>query len=799
MIKNYIKIAIRNIMRNKIYSMISVFGLAIGIAGASLLYLYVNDELSYDGFHEKSDNIYRIVEISENSDQGIRYFGQTAPVLGATLEETFPEIQEMVRVYRPVGHIDMLWKGERIHERSYLLVDPGFFRVFDFKFLMGDEENALAEPNTVIISKRIADRLFGDENPIGQDLPLNNITPVTVTGVIKNVPDNSHLQFDYVISRENTAINWDQYLNDWSEYGAYTYLLLDPSTNLQQFKEKLDTFIQKTQEENSDARDFYLQPLSDIYFNSADIEFGIEHSQGNLFYITIFSAIGLFLLLIAGINYMNLATALSARRGREIGIRKAAGAEKQQLVLQFLSESVVIALLACLISYFLIELSLPFFNELTGKEFLLNGDTWGTILGLLLGIGITLGILSGSYPAFYLALIRPIRVLKSKTELKGGNLVLRKVLVVTQFALSVVLIIGTFGIYKQMNYIQSADLGYDSEHMLVVDINHGNVRSRFESMKQELERIPGVDMAATSSRVPGEQRSIEQVYSRSLESNSQDSVQAYFMSFDGDMVNQYDLELVEGSNFSGNKGVDSLTVLINEAAAEAFNMDEPVGKYLDLSGADEPIKIVGVLDDFHFQSMYHEIAPLIVGYWANPIRRIDYFSIKLAGNDLQATIERIKDVHEQFDPETAMEYRFLDQQIDQKYRAEIRAGQMFGIGGGVTIFIACMGLFGLAMLTTETRIREIGIRKVLGATVTDILRLLTADFVKLVFIAFLIAIPIGWTLMNSWLNNFAYRTELGVGIFVIAGVIALLLSVLTISWQATRAALTNPVESLRSE
>jgi len=799
MLKNYIKIAIRNIRRNKIYSMISVFGLAIGITGASLLYLYVNDELSYDRFHEKSDYIYRIVEISDNADQGIRYFGQTAPVLGATLEDTYPEIQEMVRVYRPVGHIDMLWKGERIHERNYLLADPGFFRMFDFKFLMGDEENALAEPNSVIITKRIADQLFGDENPIGKDLPLNNITPVTVTGVVKNVPDNSHLQFDYVISRENTAINWDQYLNDWSEYGAYTYLLLDPSTNVQQFKDKLDTFIQNKQEENSDARNFYLQSLSDIYFNSADIEFGIEQSHGNLFYITIFSAIGVFLLLIAGINYMNLATALSARRGREIGIRKAAGAEKKQLVLQFLSESVVIALLACLISYFLIELSLPFFNELTGKEFLLNGDTAGTILALLLAIGLSLGILSGSYPAFYLALIRPIRVLKSKTELKGGNLVLRKVLVVTQFALSVVLIIGTLGIYKQMNYIQSADLGYDSEHMLVVDINHGNVRSRFKAMKQELERIPGVVLAATSSRVPGEQRSIEQVYSRSIESSSQDSVQAYFMSFDEDMVNQYDLEFVEGSNFTGNKGVDSLTVLINEAAAEALNMDEPVGNYLDLSGANDPIKIAGVLKDFHFQSMHHEIAPLIIGYWANPIRVIDYFSIKLAGNNMQATIESIKEVHEQFDPETAMEYRFLDQQIDQKYRAEIRAGQMFGIGGGVTIFIACMGLFGLAMLTTETRIREIGIRKVLGATVSDILRLLTKDFVKLVFIAFLIAIPVGWAVMNSWLNNFAYRTELGFGVFVAAGVTALLLSVLTISWQAVRAAFTNPVESLRSE
>lgn len=798
MLKNYIKIAIRNISRNKIYSTISVLGLAIGITGATLLYLYVSDELSYDRFHEKSDRIYRIVEISENSDQGTRYFGQTAPVLGTTLKNEYPEIEQMVRVYQPVGHIDMMWEGERIHERNYILADPGFFKVFDFEIIRGDSENPLAVPNSVVISDRTAERLFGDENPIGRDLPLNNITPVTVTAVVKDVPGNSHLQFDYAVSRENTGIDWERYLNDWSVYGAYTYLLLDPSTEVDQFYTKLDDFIENQAESNPDARNFYLQSLTDIYFNSSEIEFGIEQTHGNRFYISIFSAIGLFLLLIAGINYMNLATALSARRGREIGIRKAAGAERKQLVVQFLSESVVIALLACFISYFFIELSLPFFNEITGKEFALNMETTGTILGILFVTGLTLGILSGGYPAFYLALIQPIRVLKSKTDLKGRNLTLRKTLVVTQFALSIVLIIGTLVIYKQMNYIQSADLGFEQDQVLVVDINHGNVRSRFEAMKQELETVPGVVSAATSSRVPGG-NNIEQVYSRPLESGSEDSLQTYFMSFDEDMLDLYDLELAAGSNFSGNRGVDSLSVLLNEKAVQALNLDNPVGSFLDISGVDDPIRIVGVLKDFHFQSMHQDIAPIIIGYWANPVRVIDFFSIKIAGNDLQGTIEQIKGVHEQFDPATAMEYRFLDEQIDQSYRAEIRAGRLFGIGGGVTIFIACMGLFGLALLATETRIREVGIRKVLGASVSDILTLLTTDFVKLVAIAFIIAVPIGWIVMENWLNNFAYHTNLGVGVFIVSGVLALFLSITTIGWQAIRAALTNPVDSLRSE
>jgi putative ABC transport system permease protein len=318
-------------------------------------------------------------------------------------------------------------------------------------------------------------------------------------------------------------------------------------------------------------------------------------------------------------------------------------------------------------------------------------------------------------------------------------------------------------------------------------------------MKQEITKVPGVRDVAVSSRVPGEWKNITQTFARSGQSTTSDSVQTYFMSFDEDMLELYDLELVAGSNFTGNKNVDSLSVLINETAVEALNLENPDGSFLDISGADDPIKIIGVLKDFHFQSMHQDIAPIIIGYWANPVRVIDFFSIKMAGDNFQVTVEQIKKVHQQFDPETAMEYRFLDEQIDQSYRAEIRAGRLFGIGGGITIFIACMGLFGLALLATETRLREIGIRKVLGATVSDILTLLTTDFVKLVTIAFIIAIPVGWFVMNSWLNNFAYRTEVGVSVFLGAGVLALLLSVLTISWQAIRAALTNPVDSLRSE
>lgn len=800
MLKNYFKIALRNLKRNKVYGVINILGLAVGITGATLLYLYVDNELGYDAFHEKSGRIYRIVEIDDSQDQGTRYYGQTAPVVGSTLEENFPEIEELVRIYQPVGHVNLEWKGEAISERNWLMADPEFFEVFDFEAIQGSESSALSEPNSLVLSERMAKRLFGNENPLGEVLTFANFGDNTVTAVVENPPDNSHLQFDLLFSRNNSNLNWDEYLTSWNRYGAYTYLLLQKSVKLASFEDKLAGFIRNQQTANENARNFYLQPITDIYFNSQDIEFGIETAHGNIFYMYVFSAIGIFLLLIAGINYMNLATALSARRGKEIGIRKAAGAEKGQLIRQFLSESMVIAFLACICSYFLIELLLPSFNQLTGKNFSITSESFGYIAMVLLGIGLLLGIGSGSYPAFYLALIKPIRVLKTNAEMKGGNLTLRKVLVVAQFSLSIILIIGTLAAYKQINYIRSADLGFEEEQMLVVDINHGNVRARFDAMKQEIAKLPGVRDVAVSSRVPGEWKSITETFARSGQSSTADSVQTYFMSFDEDMLGLYDIDLVSGRNFRGNKLTDSLTVLLNETAVEALSLDDPIGKTLRLTGVEEPVRIVGIVEDFNYQSLHQEVAPLLIGYWANPVRAIDYFSVKLASNaDIPETIEGLKQIHGQFDPETSMEYHFLDQQIEQMYRADVRAGRLFAIGGGVTIFIACLGLFGLALFSTQRRIREIGIRKALGATIPQILMLLTTEFMKLVAIAFLVAVPVSWLVMRNWLQNFAYHTELGIGIFVLAGIGALTVSLLTVSYQSIKAAVMNPVESLKSE
>jgi putative ABC transport system permease protein len=799
MLKNYFKIALRTLRRNTTYSFISVLGLAIGITGATLLYLYIDNELAYDAFHEESEQIYRIVEIVDSQER-TRYFGQTAPVLGSTLEENFPEIENLVRVYQPIGHVDMEWKGEAISERNWLMTDPSFFEVFDFEVVEGDKSTALSQPNSVVISERKAQQLFGSQNPIGEVLTFSNLGDNTVTAVVKNVPDNSHLQFDLLFSRINSNIDFQEYLTSWDNYGAYTYLLLGKEVQMASFKNKLDSFIENQQADNENARNFYLQPITNIYFNSQNIEFGIESAHGNIFYIYVFSAIGIFLLLIAGINYMNLATALSAKRGKEIGIRKAAGAEKSQLILQFLSESIVIALLACVGSYFLIELLLPYFNQLTGKSFSITGDSFGYIALVLLGIGLFLGVSSGSYPAFYLAMIKPIRILKANTETKGGNLTLRKALVIAQFSLSIILIIGTLAAYKQIDYIRTADLGFEEEQMLVVDINSGNTRARFDAIKQEMAKLPGVQNVAVSSRVPGEWKNIAQTFTRPTQNSTVDSIQTYFMSFDEDMLQLYNIDLIAGRNFTGNKLTDSLTVLINQAAVKSLNLDDPLEKTLRLTGVEEPVRIVGVVKDFNYQSLHQQVAPLLIGYWANPVQSIDYFSVKLTANaDIATTIEELGEIHGQFDPASAMEYHFLDQQIEQMYLADIRAGRLFAIGGGVTIFIACLGLFGLALFSTQQRIKEIGIRKTLGATTPQVLILLTADFLKLVAIAFFIAIPVSWVVINYWLQNFAYSTKLGIGTFLVAGGFALVTALLTVSWQSIKAALMNPVQTLRRE
>ncbi|MEO1053078.1 MAG: ABC transporter permease [Bacteroidota bacterium] len=801
MIRNYLKIAIRNISRHKGYSLINILGLTIGISCACLLFLFIRNETNFDKFHGKAQRMYRVVEVDDNDAERTRYYGMTAPPLGKALVEEYPEVVESHNMYQFTGHVNFVKDGIRYAERKWFYVESNFFEVFDFELVKGDKATALADPSSIVLSESAAEKYFGDEDPIGKTLTEVQMgdNDLTVTGVVKNSRDDSHLDFDVLIAGARTDDSWVAYQDRWDRWGAYTYVVLEDKADIVQLNAKIPDFVERHWGDLSFNRSFYLQPVTDIYFHANDVEFTNTNRKGDIFYVYLFAAIGIFLLAIASINYMNLATARSMQRAKEIGLRKVSGAFRTQLIFQFLSESILIALIAFVLSVGLVDISLPYFNDITGKNFDFNFQTIGDFLVILFAIAVIIGIISGSYPAFYLSRLRPSQTLKGELKLGKGNVWLRQGLVITQFSLSTIMIISTLAVYKQMNYISDKRMGFDKENMLVVDINDRNVRRSFETMKIEFLKVPGVTKVAASSRVPGEWKNINEVILKPESANSQDSLQSHFMCFDEHMLDTYKMSLTLGDNFSGILATDSTNILLNETAASTLGWDNPIGRSIYLNRVPYPLTVIGVVKDFHFQSLHQEVAPLMIGFWSNPVRPIDYFSLKIESNDIQATMAAVTDVHEQFDETTPMEYHFLDEQIDLFYKSDTTAGRLFGIGAVLTIFIACLGLFGLAAFVIQKRTKEISVRKVLGATVSNLFFTLSKTFIIQVLVAFVIAVPVAYFLMNSWLNYFAYKVSLGVDIFLMAGLSALILTIITISYRAIKAALLNPADTLKAE
>lgn len=794
MLKNYFKIALRNLTRNKVYSIINIAGLTLGITCCSLLFLFVIDETSYDSMHEKKDQIYRVVEISETGDEK-RYFGQTCAPVGPALVADFAEVEACARLFRFGGHINFELNNTKFAERAYFFADSAFFDVFDFELIEGNPATALKEPSSIIIDQDWAHRLFGDENPIGKPLTLVEGGAYVITGVMKNVPQNSHLQAKILVSVPYTDERFREYVTEWDDYGAYTYVVMEEGVDIARFSENIPGFITKYFDAE-DNRNFYLQALQDIHFQSKDVEFGVDISKGEESYIFIFIAIGIFMLLIACINYMNLATAKSLHRGKEIGMRKVSGAQRYQLIFQFLTESTVVAFCSLILSIGLVDLLLPYFNELTDKHFVFSAETFGNIFGILFLITLAIGLLSGIYPALLMSRMKPADILKGSMSTGKGSVVLRKALVVTQFTMSIIMIIATIVAYNQMSYVQNMSLGFDKDQLMIVDINNGEVRSKAETMKNEFAKSPYILKVAVSSRVPGEWKNIEQVYVKAVQNNSNDSLRTNFIGFDEHMLEVYDMKLVEGDNFTG-VVQDSLRILINQAAAKALNLVDPVGKEIQIDNSR--FVIAGVVADFHFQSLHNKIAPLILGYKNNAFQSIDYFSLKFDPAHTQEAIAHASAVHDTFDSSTPIEYHFLNEQWELFYKDDRRAGNIFAIGAGITIFIACLGLFGLASFIIQKRTKEIGIRKVLGASVMELFLLLSKTFALQVLLAFLIATPLSWYLMNKWLDSFAFRFDLGVKEFIIAGLAALLIALISVSYRVVAATLLNPVNTLRRE
>ncbi|MTI21868.1 FtsX-like permease family protein [Fulvivirga sp. RKSG066] len=793
MLKNYFKIALRNMLRNKAYAFINILGLTLGITCCSLLFLFVINETSYDKQYQNSERIYRVVEISGAGDD-TRYFGQTTPALAPTMVEEFEEVEKYSRLFKFGGHVNFSIEETKYAERDYYFANPEFLEMFDVEWLKGDKTSALNEPGSMVIDEDWAKTLFGNEEAMGKEIIIDGDKTHVVTGIIKKFPKNTHLDVRILVSYPGSEDWFKEYLANWGTYGAYVYFQLAKHTRLNQVEAKIPGLIEKYFKPE-DNRNFYLQPLTDIHFNSKDIEFGADNAKGEEAYIYIFIAVGALMLLIACINYMNLATAKSLHRGKEIGMRKVSGAQRYQLIVQFLTESTVMALIALILSVGLVDLLLPYFNELTNKAFEFNADTFLGIFSLLFAITLVVGVVSGLYPAFLMSKLKPANILKGSLTTGRGSILLRKTLVITQFTLSIIMIVATIVASNQMSYVQEKSLGFDKDHMMVIDINSGAVRQRAETMANEFLKSPYVTKVGISSRVPGEWKNLQQLYVNAA--NDPDSLRTNFIGFDVNMIDTYEIDIVDGKGFSGNAQSDSLTILVNEALVEELDLKSPVGDYLTIQGGR--FQITGVLKNFNFQSLHSEIAPLIVGAWNNPFQQIDYFSLKYDPDHIEEAVAHATSVHDQFDEYTPIEYHFLDQQWDLFYENDKRAGNVFALGAGITIFIACMGLFGLASYIIQKRTKEISVRKVLGASVRDLFMLLSKTFVVQVFIAFIIAVPIAWYMMNAWLDNFAYRFNLGVSEFLIGGISALLISMISISYKVLKAAYLNPAGTLKED
>lgn len=801
MLKNYFKVAFRALNRNRTFTLINILGLVIGISFSCMLYIYVSNELSYDTFHSKSDRIYRIITNDLRDPNNLRQYGVTTPPMGKALVDDFPEVEEMVRLHQYMGQVVFEVNGEKFQERNWFTTDPNFFDVFDFEFVAGDKLIALSEPFSLVITASTKTKYFGTEDAIGKVLEIDGES-VTVTGVIKDHPDNSHLQFEFLFSNIRSDDGWNTYLNSWDRFGAYTYIVLNPNASIDDLKAKMPALLEKNLGPYANLFSMDFQSVEDIYLGSGEIEAGTEKAHGQMSYIYIFSSMGIFLLIIACINYINLSTSKALARSKEVGVRKVVGAHKKQLIFQFLTESFLVTFISMFFAIGAMDLLFPYFNQITGKSFDISLYTLQSYGLPLLVITLIIGLISGSYPAFYMAKLRPVSSLKGKGQGDSSAMRLRRGLVIFQFTLTIVMIFSTIVIGKQLNFIQNKDIGFDEERLVVIDINNGNVRRSFQTMKEEYAKVPGVQNVAVSSRVPGEWKRIAEAYVKSQESSAVgiDSVRTYFMGFDEDMLSTYGLTMKSGRFFQANGLVDSTTVLLNESAVQALGLTDPLGTALHLENDGERFNmtVIGVLKDFNFQSLHQKVAPIVIGSWNNPVQSIDYFSLKITG-DVEQAIQGATAVHNRFDEYSPIEYHFLDQQLNMFYEAEQRAGMIFRMGGGLSILVACLGLFGLATYNIERRTKELGIRKVLGASSTNLFVLLSSAFTKQVGIAFIIASPVAYFAMNEWLKGFEYKISLDVWIFLVSGLLAFLIALLTVSYRSIKAAHSSPLNALKQD
>ncbi len=787
MLRNYLKIAYRSLKRNKGYTFINIGGLAASIAVCLLIVLYVQHELSYDDFHEKTERIYRVV----SQDTAGARSAITQPPMGPALVRDFPEVERAVRLYGR-GKTLVCHEQQCFYEEAGMYADPSIFQVFTFPFIQGNPSTALGAPDAVVLTASTAHKYFGDENPMGQTLTLGEDDVHVVTGVVQDVPAGSHFTFDFLTPLPGTLFGGVP-LDEWNRVSAFaTYVLLQENSSPAALEEKLPAFAETYMgEEMAGRQDFMLQPLEEIYLSDVAASVG---TTGEVRYLYIFSAIAALVLLIACINYMNLATARAAERAREVGVRKVAGATRWQVTRQFLGESVLLCVVALVGALVLAALLLPAFNALIDQSLAIDYVQDAALLSGFAGVVVLVGLLAGSYPALFLSAFQPARVLKGRGGGARSGETFRKGLVVFQFAVSVALIIGTVVIYQQLQYMQTKKLGFNEEQVVVIPLESEDLQDSYPTLERELQQLPAVTGVTGASTAPT--RGFAGIYTQPEGMEERGLV--HFVKVDYDFIETLGITIVRRRGLSETRAMNiDNAVVINEAAAREFGWAEPLGRRIPFplyTGEDR--RVVGMVKDFHYASLREEIAPLML---VAESESADYVMVRIRTADVPAALGVIEATYEEFTSVYPFTFSFLDEDYDALYRTERRIGQVIGAFTGFAIVIACLGLFGLAAYAAERRTKEIGIRKVLGASVPHIVVLLSKDFLKLVGIAFVIAAPLAYYAMSRWLEDFAYRIDLGVGVFVLAGALALGIALATVSYQAIRAALANPVEALRSE
>jgi len=800
MLRNYIIVTLRKIAKQKAYAFINIAGFAVGLATCILILLYVVHELSYDRFHSQAGRIYRIGVEGNLSGENVKYPLSNLGVGPAMLKD-YPEIVSFTRLY-PMSRIPIKYDEKNFFEERIAYVDPHFFEVFSFSLIQGNPKTALVAPYSIVLTSDMAEKYFGDENPLDKQLKLNNRYDYNVTGVMENFPENSHLKLDFLCSIETFYVINDRNVQEWTNFNNYTYLLLGENANPQEFAEKFPAFIENYLSNMKKLLggylNFFIQPITDIHLHS---NLGYEMpGNSDIAYVYIFSAIALFILMIACINFMNLSTARSVGRAKEVGLRKVMGAEKQMLVKQFLVESMLYCVVSLVVAIGLIRMILPVFSTLAGVKIGFPFGEMPWLIPAFIGFTLFTGLLAGSYPAFFLSAFEPVKVMRGALKSGAASSRFRSVLVVVQFVISIALLTGTSIMLNQLRFMKNKDLGFDKENIIVIPIMDRSIRENIQVIKSEIRSYRDVLDVCAASDLPGSYPDYSAFVPEGY--TAEQTQLMHRINGDPDLVTTLGMKIIAGRNFSTEFSTDpDNAVIINETAAQKYGWDEPLDKKIGFftSGEMNEVqyrRVIGVVQDFHVRSMHDKILPLLL---TNERDYLEEIAVRIKPGAASGTLEFLREKWTELDPNRPFDYYFLDRYFNQQYQSDERLNKIIGYFTLFAIFVACLGLFGMASFMAEQRFKEIGIRKTLGATVSDIVVLISKDVVKLILIANIIALPLAYYILHRWLESFAYRTGISVLTFIISAAIVFFIGYLTIAYQSIKAALLNPVDAIRIE